>query len=145
MRVEMKWDSPKTMLVISGPEGTVEEVTQSEPLWQQQQQVQDPLRASMDGDRLGHEQWTGRQVEFMQENRHSNERNGTWDTDGLEGAAFTIVSGDSKSGRFGSSPSFPPRYAPVRIINSNSSSSITSSSVHQPAEVIAAEALPLCQ
>jgi len=48
-------------------------------------------------ERLQHNQWQGADVEFMQSNNHKRERNGVWDTTGLEGAALHIVSSDQKA------------------------------------------------
>lgn len=50
-------------------------------------------------DRLAHNQWQGRDIEFMQSNAHSRERQGKWDTSGLEGAALQIVSSDEKAAK----------------------------------------------
>lgn len=35
----------------------------------------------------------------MQSNAHSRDRQGKWDTDGLEGAALQIVSSDEKAAK----------------------------------------------
>ena len=43
--------------------------------------------------------WQGREVQFMQENRHHKERQGAWKTDGLEGALLKLVKEDEKRGR----------------------------------------------
>lgn len=51
-------------------------------------------------ERLQHNQWQGADVEFMQSNNHKRERNGVWDTTGLEGAALHIVSSDQKAARY---------------------------------------------
>lgn len=50
-------------------------------------------------DRLAHNQWQGRDIEFMQSNAHSRERQGQWDTSGLEGGALHIVSSDEKAAK----------------------------------------------
>ncbi len=46
-------------------------------------------------DRLPHQQWQGRSTNFMRSNEHSRERNGAWDTSGVQGIARTIVEGDN--------------------------------------------------
>ena len=38
----------------------------------------------------------------MRSNEHSGDRGGQWNTDGLQGAALTIVEGDKDAGRFDS-------------------------------------------
>lgn len=48
-------------------------------------------------ERLAHNQWQGADVKFMQSNNHSKERNGQWNTSGLEGAALRIVSADERA------------------------------------------------
>ena len=50
-------------------------------------------------DRLPHQRWQGKSTRFMQSNEHSRERAGVWNTDGLEGAALSIVKGDEGSAR----------------------------------------------
>ena len=50
-------------------------------------------------ERLPHQQWTGRSTLFMQSNDHRREREGVWNTEGLEGPAFDLVRGDEDSGR----------------------------------------------
>lgn len=50
-------------------------------------------------DRLPHQQWQGRQVSFMRANEHTRERQGVWDSEGLQGAALAIVEGDRDQGR----------------------------------------------
>ncbi len=35
----------------------------------------------------------------MRSNEHGGDRSGVWNTEGLEGAALSIVAGDEKSGR----------------------------------------------
>ena len=50
-------------------------------------------------ERLPHQQWTGRSTQFMQSNDHRREREGVWNTDGLEGPALDLVKGDEDSGR----------------------------------------------
>ena len=44
--------------------------------------------------------WQGKHVEFMQENRHSHDRHGSWNTDGLTGPVLALVKGDERSGRY---------------------------------------------
>ena len=51
------------------------------------------------GDRLLHQQWQGREVSFMRANEHSRERQGVWESAGLEGAALALVDGDRDNGR----------------------------------------------
>ena len=50
-------------------------------------------------DQLAHNQWQGRDVEFMRSNEHSKERQGAWNADGLSGAAKEIVAGDEKAAK----------------------------------------------
>lgn len=59
-------------------------------------------------ERLQHNQWQGADVEFMQSNNHSKERQGVWDTAGLQGAALHIVQADEKAARSAASPPAPP-------------------------------------
>jgi hypothetical protein len=56
-----------------------------------------PRRSS--ADLLPHNAWQGRDIDFMRSNEHSRERNGTWNTDGLDGAALRFVSGDKKAAK----------------------------------------------
>ena len=55
--------------------------------------------ARQSDERLPHQQWTGRSTQFMQSNDHRREREGVWNTDGLEGPALDLVKGDQDSGR----------------------------------------------
>ena len=55
--------------------------------------------ANWDDDRLPHQQWQGREVSFMKANEHAKERQGTWNSEGLQGAALAIVDGDREQGR----------------------------------------------
>ena len=55
--------------------------------------------ASADDDRLPHQRWQGKSTKFMRSNEHGGDRSGVWSTEGLEGAALSIVAGDEKSGR----------------------------------------------
>lgn len=48
--------------------------------------------------------WQGKQVEFMQENRHTHDRSGVWNTDGLDGPILALVEGDQKAGRYVAAP-----------------------------------------
>lgn len=41
--------------------------------------------------------WSGKQIRFMRSNEHSREREGVWDSTGLEGAELAIVQGDEKA------------------------------------------------
>ena len=50
-------------------------------------------------DRLPHNQWQGQDIQFMQSNAHARERQGKWDTSGLEGAALQIVEADEKAAK----------------------------------------------
>lgn len=43
--------------------------------------------------------WQGKSVQFMQENQHNGDRNGCWNTDGLDGPVLALVKGDSHAGR----------------------------------------------
>ncbi|KFM23575.1 Phosphoglucan, water dikinase, chloroplastic [Auxenochlorella protothecoides] len=42
--------------------------------------------------------WSGKEPVFMQGNEHSRERQGRWETEGLEGATLEIVNGDRDAG-----------------------------------------------
>eukprot|EP00898_Chlorokybus_atmophyticus_P001306 jgi/Chlat1/2176/Chrsp17S02751 len=42
--------------------------------------------------------WQGREVNFMRSNEHAREREGLWDTTGLQGVFKQLVEGDQKSG-----------------------------------------------
>ena len=55
--------------------------------------------ARQSDERLPHQQWAGRSTQFMQSNDHRREREGVWNTEGLEGAALDLVKGDEDSGR----------------------------------------------
>ena len=50
-------------------------------------------------DRLPHQQWQGREAAFMRSNEHSRERQGVWNSEGLQGAALALVEGDQKHGK----------------------------------------------
>ena len=50
-------------------------------------------------DRQPHQRWQGRSTEFMQSNQHSRERQGVWNTEGLQGPALAIVEGDRDGAR----------------------------------------------
>ena len=50
-------------------------------------------------DLLPHNAWQGRDIDFMRSNEHSRERNGTWNTEGLDGAALRFVSGDRNAAK----------------------------------------------
>lgn len=71
-------------------------------------EVTSSLAGSMDASRSSSDdvsgQWEGGDVEFMTENRHSRERTGVWNTEGLEGAALAVVKGDKEAGRCQNSP-----------------------------------------
>lgn len=43
-------------------------------------------------------QWIGKDVVFMRSNQHSSEREGIWNTEGLEGPALHLVQGDESAG-----------------------------------------------
>lgn len=64
------------------------------------------LQVGAPADTLAPNVWQGKQIEFMQENRHSRDRSGVWNTDGLEGPVLALVAGDQKSGRYSST--LPP-------------------------------------
>lgn len=53
-----------------------------------------------EGERLAHSQWQGAEVKFMQANEHSRERQGVWDTSGLQGAALSLVQQDEQAARY---------------------------------------------
>lgn len=55
--------------------------------------------ARQSDERLPHQQWRGKSTQFMQSNEHRREREGVWNTEGLEGPAFDLVKGDEGSGR----------------------------------------------
>ena len=55
--------------------------------------------ARQSDERLPHQQWRGKSTQFMQSNEHRREREGVWNTEGLEGPAFDLVRGDEDSGR----------------------------------------------
>mmetsp|Transcript_26383 Transcript_26383/g.66311 ORF Transcript_26383/g.66311 Transcript_26383/m.66311 type:complete len:950 (-) Transcript_26383:1236-4085(-) len=101
VRVELSWGRPDKMKVLV--DGDAMAASMEEEQWGQAAQAEEVQRSldeamsSYDGDKLVHEQWAGKQVNFMRSNQHSGDRSGTWDTEGLEGAALTIVEGDSKS------------------------------------------------
>ena len=58
------------------------------------------MQASSGGsDRLDHQRWQGAGPNFMQSNEHSGDRAGQWNTEGLQGAALTLVAGDKDAGR----------------------------------------------
>lgn len=61
-----------------------------------------PLDSSSD-DQLPQNKWQGKQIQFMQENKHSKQRSGVWNADGLDGAVLELVKGDEHSGRYSSS------------------------------------------
>lgn len=44
--------------------------------------------------------WAGKDVVFMRSNDHTRERQGTWDTTGLTGAALDLVKGDKNAGNW---------------------------------------------
>ena len=50
-------------------------------------------------DLLPHNTWQGRDISFMRSNEHGRERDGLWNTEGLNGAALRIVSGDEKAAK----------------------------------------------
>ena len=50
----------------------------------------------------------------MRSNEHGGDRSGVWSTEGLEGAALSIVKGDEKSGRCASEHSAIPVYLGCR-------------------------------
>lgn len=52
-----------------------------------------------DDERLPGQAWAGPDTVFMRSNEHSQERQGVWNTEGLEGAALHLVAGDKKAGR----------------------------------------------
>ena len=67
---------------------------------QHQQQAPPPVHtAGGDGATLPHQQWQGRETQWMQGNDHQRDRQGQWSTEGLEGAALALVQGDQKDGR----------------------------------------------
>ena len=47
----------------------------------------------------GKNTWLGKDVEFMTENRHTREREGQWDTAGLEGMGLKVVEGDKEAAK----------------------------------------------
>lgn len=60
----------------------------------------DSLDTSTSDEQLPQNKWQGRDVQFMQENQHTKQRSGVWNTDGLDGAILELVKGDEKSARF---------------------------------------------
>ncbi len=58
------------------------------------------VQASSGGsDGMAHREWQGAGPRFMQSNEHSQDRGGQWNSDGLQGAALTLVEGDKSAGR----------------------------------------------
>jgi phosphoglucan,water dikinase len=53
---------------------------------------------SFDDDKPELEQWSGDNIVFMQSNEHPRERQGVWNTDGLQGVALKLVEGDRDAG-----------------------------------------------
>lgn len=49
-------------------------------------------------ERLPSEGWQGRETVFMQSNEHSRDRQGVWNTHGLQGALLSVVEGDRDNG-----------------------------------------------
>jgi phosphoglucan,water dikinase len=58
-----------------------------------------PAFQAMD-DKPELEQWSGDKIVFMQSNEHPRDRQGEWNTQGLEGPALTLVEGDRDAGNW---------------------------------------------
>lgn len=58
-----------------------------------------PSAGNADDDRLPHQRWQGRSTQFMRSNEHGRDRQGLWNTEGLQGAALALVKGDEGSAR----------------------------------------------
>ncbi|PRW57887.1 water chloroplastic isoform A [Chlorella sorokiniana] len=56
--------------------------------------VSGSVTSSMDDSMALLPQWQGKELRFMQSNEHTRERQGVWNTDGLQGAALHLVAGD---------------------------------------------------
>jgi hypothetical protein len=51
-------------------------------------------------ERITQSTWQGKETKFMQQNEHSKDRKGTWNSEGLDGTSLFIVKGDEKAGRY---------------------------------------------
>lgn len=59
----------------------------------------DSLDSSSSDEQLPQNKWQGKGVQFMQENQHTKQRSGVWNTGGLHGAVLELVKGDEQSAR----------------------------------------------
>lgn len=55
---------------------------------------------SFEDDKPELEQWSGDSTVFMQSNEHPRERQGQWETSGLDGTALKLVQGDERAGNW---------------------------------------------
>ena len=72
--------------MVAGNDGTASSVSETES--------SDSYDSSNEEFSLNSFQWSGDEIVFMQSNEHPRERQGQWNTDGLEGSALRLVQGD---------------------------------------------------
>ena len=91
--VTVTWSS--SSVVVDALEQGMVSVSDGEE-WEQSHDV----TAQSYDDKPELEQWSGNDIVFMQSNEHPREREGEWNTDGLDGVALKLVQGDWVAGNW---------------------------------------------